>query len=180
MNTWSCVGNACRPAPNVRAFVGWPSQSVGSPGYLGRVLPRGPDSRGVWTIRRGRLVLGVLTAISVALATGKSLDVSARYVDAVAPTVRTGCDTRPRPPLLFERYDSGKGPDALYLGGRDQMRATSAVMQSRWKNFIHSGNPGFPPFSDGYATQIFNAGEHTAEDPSGELRRAWLDVDLTN
>ncbi|QRP14267.1 carboxylesterase/lipase family protein [Corynebacterium kroppenstedtii] len=83
-------------------------------------------------------------------------------------------------PLLFERYDSGKGPDALYLGGHDQMRATSAVMQSRWKNFIHSGNPEFPPFSDGFATQIFNAGEHTAEDPSGELRRAWSDVDLTN
>ncbi|WP_296107110.1 carboxylesterase family protein [uncultured Corynebacterium sp.] len=83
-------------------------------------------------------------------------------------------------PLLFERYDSGKGPDALYLGGYDQMRATSVVMQTRWKNFIHCGNPGFRPLSDRFATQIFNAGENTVEDPSGELRRAWADVDLTN
>lgn len=104
-------------------------------------------------------------------------------LDMVTPSLRLsglGATHALDLPLLFERYDSGKGPDALYLGGHDQMRATSAVMQLRWKNFIHSGNPGFPPLSDGFATQIFNAGERTAEDPSGDLRRAWSDVDLTN
>lgn len=102
-------------------------------------------------------------------------------LDMVTPSLRLsglGATHALDLPLLFERYDSGKGPDALYLGGHDQMRATSAVMHKRWKNFIHRGDPGFSPFSDGFATQIFNAGERTAEDPSGELRRAWTNTDL--
>ncbi|MEJ4112974.1 carboxylesterase family protein [Corynebacterium kroppenstedtii] len=81
-------------------------------------------------------------------------------------------------PLLFDRYDAGKGPTALALGGRKTMRATGVAMQKRWKNFIHRGDPGYAPFSEGYATQIFDAGECTVEDPAGERRRAWANVDL--
>ena len=104
-------------------------------------------------------------------------------LDMVTPSLRVsglGATHALDLPLLFGRYDSGKGPDALYLGGRDQMRATGAAMQFRWKNFIHCGDPGYPAFSDHFATQIFDGGEHTAEDPSGRLRQAWSEVDLKN
>ncbi|WP_337447426.1 carboxylesterase/lipase family protein [Corynebacterium pseudokroppenstedtii] len=104
-------------------------------------------------------------------------------LDMVTPSLRLsglGATHALDLPLLFERYDSGKGPDALYLGGHDYMRATGAAMQHRWKNFIHRGNPGFPPFNERFTTQIFDGGEHTAEDPSGELRRAWATTDLAH
>ncbi|MDN6476525.1 MAG: carboxylesterase family protein, partial [Corynebacterium variabile] len=82
-------------------------------------------------------------------------------------------------PVLFGRYDSGRGPGALLLGGRDRMAATTAVMQPRWKRFIHDGDPGWEPYPGDYATQLFDGGEKTVADPSPELREAWAPVSLT-
>jgi para-nitrobenzyl esterase len=82
-------------------------------------------------------------------------------------------------PILFGRYDAGRGPGALALGGRDRMAATTAVMQRRWREFIHRGDPGWAPYRDGFATQIFDAGEQTVADPVPELREAWSQVRLT-
>lgn len=82
-------------------------------------------------------------------------------------------------PVLFGRYDSGRGPGALALGGRDRMAATTKVMQSRWKHFIHHGDPGWEPYSPDFATQLFDAGEDTVHDPEPELRTAWESVRLT-
>ncbi|MGP9759624.1 carboxylesterase family protein [Corynebacterium sp. AOP12-C2-36] len=82
-------------------------------------------------------------------------------------------------PILFGRYDSGRGPGALALGGRDRMSATTAVMQQRWREFIHRGDPGWTPYRDGFATQVFDAGEETVDDPVPELREAWSRVRLT-
>lgn len=82
-------------------------------------------------------------------------------------------------PILFGRYDSGRGPGALALGGRSRMSATTQVMQHRWKNFIHHGDPGWEPYDAGFATQIFDAGETTVHDPEPELREAWSAVALT-
>jgi para-nitrobenzyl esterase len=82
-------------------------------------------------------------------------------------------------PILFGRYDSGRGPGALALGGRDRMAATTTVMQQRWREFIHRGDPGWTPYQDGFATQIFDAGEQTVADPVPELREAWSRVRLT-
>ena len=44
-----------------------------------------------------------------------------------------------------------------WLGGRDEMRATTVAMQSRWRQFVHSHDPGFDPYSLGFATQVFDA-----------------------
>ncbi|MEJ6550380.1 carboxylesterase family protein [Corynebacterium sp. USCH3] len=82
-------------------------------------------------------------------------------------------------PILFGRYDAGRGPGALALGGRDRMAATTTVMQRRWRQFIHHGDPGWRPYRDDFATQIFDAGEKTVSDPVPELRDAWSHVRLT-
>ncbi|AGP31940.1 carboxylesterase family protein [Corynebacterium terpenotabidum] len=82
-------------------------------------------------------------------------------------------------PILFGRYDSGRGPGALALGGRERMVATTAVMQNRWKRFIHDGNPGWDAYPDTLATQLFDGGEKTVVDPSPALREAWAPVTLT-
>ena len=83
-------------------------------------------------------------------------------------------------PILFQRYDQDKGRIAILLGGRDEMRATSVAMQSRWRQFVHSHDPGFDPYSLGFATQVFDAhfptGEQTIYDPQPELREAWAQV----
>jgi para-nitrobenzyl esterase len=82
-------------------------------------------------------------------------------------------------PILFGRYDSGRGPGALLLGGRDRMRATTAVMQPRWRRFIHDGDPGWEAYADGYVTQIFDGGEESVADPDPAVRQAWAPVSLT-
>ncbi len=86
-------------------------------------------------------------------------------------------------PILFQRYDAGKGPIALALGGRGTMQRTTEVMQQRWKNFIHHQNPGFPRYTDRYATQVFsgqlNLPEVTLYDPDSAVREAWSTVDFT-
>lgn len=82
-------------------------------------------------------------------------------------------------PILFGRYDSGRGPGALALGGRHRMAATTDVMQARWRNFIHHGDPGWDSYSSGFTTQLFDAGEKTVLDPEPELREAWSGVRLT-
>lgn len=82
-------------------------------------------------------------------------------------------------PVLFGRYDSGRGPGALALGGRERMTATTEVMQDRWRRFIHHGDPGWEAYRPGFATQLFDAGETTVEDPSPEVREAWSGVRLT-
>ncbi|WP_260433313.1 carboxylesterase family protein [Corynebacterium bovis] len=90
-------------------------------------------------------------------------------------------------PVLFERYDAGRGPLALALGGREAMVRTTAVMQPRWRAFIHDGDPGFPRWSEDHTVQVFGAveggragdpAEFTVPDPDPELRRAWDAVDL--
>lgn len=81
-------------------------------------------------------------------------------------------------PILFGRYDSGRGPGALALGGRRRMAATTTVMQNRWKQFIHHGDPGWEPYPRNFSTQIFNAGEETVSDPDPDLRAAWAPVSL--
>lgn len=82
-------------------------------------------------------------------------------------------------PVLFGRYDSGRGPGALLLGGRERMAATTAVMQRRWKRFIHDADPGWDAYPADRATQIFDGGERTVADPDPELRSAWAPVTLT-
>lgn len=82
-------------------------------------------------------------------------------------------------PVLFGRYDSGRGPGALALGGRQRMAATTAVMQDRWKRFIHDADPGWERYPVGLATQLFDAGESTVTDPDPQLREAWAPVNLT-
>lgn len=82
-------------------------------------------------------------------------------------------------PILFGRYDSGRGPGALALGGRQRMAATTTVMQKRWKRFIHGGDPGWATYPDSLSTQVFDAGERTVVDPDPELRQAWAPVSLT-
>ncbi len=82
-------------------------------------------------------------------------------------------------PILFGRYDSGRGPGALLLGGRDRMRATTAAMQPRWRRFIHEADPGWEPYADSYVTQIFDGGERSVPDPDPALREAWAPVSLT-
>ena len=82
-------------------------------------------------------------------------------------------------PILFGRYDSGRGPGALALGGRQRMAATTQVMQARWRRFIHDGDPGWETYPTDYATQLFDGGEKTVADPSRELREAWSSVRLT-
>ncbi|WP_340049787.1 carboxylesterase family protein [Corynebacterium parakroppenstedtii] len=84
-------------------------------------------------------------------------------------------------PLLFGRYDSGIASKAFTIGGLDRIKATTAAMQRRWRDFIHDGAPGFTPYSDDRSTHIFgDDGETTVNDPRHDMREAWLSVDFAN
>lgn len=82
-------------------------------------------------------------------------------------------------PILFGRYDAGIGPQALSLGGLQQVKATTQIMQNRWRHFVHEGNPGFEPYGASRATQVFDGDkEELIKDPRREIREAWNTVDF--
>lgn len=152
---------------------------VHAPGVLSGLYGDGKRRRDA-----GRFVGDALfTAPSMRLAaqhpTGRSwmyrLDMSTPSLDITGIGATHALDL----PVLFGRYDSGRGPGALVLGGRDRMAATTAVMQPRWRRFIHDADPGWEPYQGGFATQLFDAGEETVDDPSPEVRQAWEPVTLT-
>lgn len=84
-------------------------------------------------------------------------------------------------PLLFGRYDAGMASKAFTFGGLSRIKGTTAAMQSRWRQFVHAGTPGFAPYSGDRSTLIFEDNDEAiVNDPRHDMREAWANVDFAH